>query len=128
MKLYNVFEILTDDTKVYVHNIHDNDIIVGVYDGRDSIPQIYNNCDVLAMYTSEDILQIEIDYEYINFDELDGLAALNCLNNYVNYIDQHGVFTDIDELIYQVKETLKYTDYFIDSVGEWYDIDGDTVK
>ena len=128
MKLYNVFEILTDDTKVYVHNIHDNDIIVGVYDGRDSIPQIYNNCDVLAMYTSEDILQIEIDYEYINFDELDGLAALNCLNNYVNYIDQHGVFTDIDELIYQVKETLKYTDYFIDSVGEWYDIDGDAVR
>jgi hypothetical protein len=128
MKLYNVFEILTDDTKVYVHNIHDNDIIVGVYDGRDSIPQIYNNCDVLAIYTSEDILQIEIDYEYINFDELDGLAALNCLNNYVNYIDQHGVFTDIDELIYQVKETLKYTDYFIDSVGEWYDIDGDTVR
>jgi hypothetical protein len=119
---------LTDDTKVYVHNIHDNDIIVGVYDGRDSIPQIYNNCDVLAIYTSEDILQIEIDYEYINFDELDGLAALNCLNNYVNYIDQHGVFTDIDELIYQVKETLKYTDYFIDSVGEWYDIDGDTVR
>lgn len=128
MKLYNVFEILTDDTKVYVHNIHDNDIIVGVYDGRDSIPQIYNNCDVLAMYTSEDILQIEIDYEYINFDELDGIAALNCLDNYVNYIDQHGVFTDIDELICQVKETLQYTDYFIDSVGEWYDIDGDTVK
>lgn len=128
MKLYNVFEILTDDTRVHVHNVHDDDVIVGVYDGRDSIPQMYNDCDVVAMYTSEDILQIEIDYEYINFDELDGLAALNCLDNYVNYIDQHGIFTDIDELIYQVKETLKYKNYFIDSVGEWYDIDGDAVR
>lgn len=128
MKLYNVFETLTDDTRVYVHNIHDDDVIVGVYDGCDDIPRIYNDCDVEAIYISDGILQIEIDYEFINFDELDGLAAVYCLNNYINYIDQNSVYVDINELIYQVKETLACTDFFIDSVGEWYDADGNAIN
>ena len=128
MKLYDVFETLTDDTRVHVHNVHDDDTIIGVYDGKDDVPRMYNDCDVVAMYISDNALEIEIDYAYISFDELDGIAAIYCLNNYVNYIDQTGVYADIDELIYQVKETLKYTDFFIDDVGEWYDVDGDAVK
>jgi hypothetical protein len=128
MKLYDIFKTLTDDTRVHVHNIHDDDVIVGVYDGRDDVPQMYNDCDVEAIYISDGILQIEIDYECINFDELDGIAALYCLNNYVNYVDQNSVFVDINELIYQVKETLKDTDFYIDSVGEWYDAYGNAIN
>ena len=128
MKLYDVFETLTDDTRVHLHNIHDDDVIVGVYDGRDDVPQMYKYCEVEGMYIREDILQIEINCKYIHFDELDGIAALYCLNNYINYIDQNSVYVDINELIYQVEETLACADFFIDSVGEWYDADGNAIN
>ena len=68
MKLYNVFEILTDDTRVRIHNVHDDDVVIGGYDGRERIPKIYNNCEILGMYIDDGILQIEIDYECIYFD------------------------------------------------------------
>lgn len=127
MKLYNVFEILTDDTRVRVHNVHDDDVIIGGYDGRERIPKIYNNCEILGMYIDDGILQIEIDYECIYFDELDGMAAVRCLDDYIRYIDQTGVYADISELIYQVKETLMYTDLNINDAGEWFDEDGNII-
>lgn len=57
MKLENLLAITNENTNVYIHQ---NGEMVSFYDGRNSIDTIYNNNEIITVWTNQDGLHIEI--------------------------------------------------------------------
>ena len=63
-------------------------------------------------------------HNFINYDELNAEAKLNCLTTYVYNICAYEHFDDlkdIEELEDCVREFWKVSEYTLDKDGNWYD-------
>jgi hypothetical protein len=57
MKLEDILSITSESTNIYIHQ---EDKIVSFYDGKNSIDNIYNECEIVTMWTESNGLHIEI--------------------------------------------------------------------
>ena len=57
MKLTDLFNILSEHDNI---DIYRDDVIVAQYDGKNSIDEIYNDCEVVSWYGSGENVLVEI--------------------------------------------------------------------
>lgn len=60
MKLIELMELITDNTNVALFDANEEHQLAE-YDGRDSIPNEYNECKIIAVWNNRYELCIEID-------------------------------------------------------------------
>ena len=68
MTLYEIAEIINDNTVVVIYSATTNDVIA-TYDGKESIPEHFMDCNVTDLFVDNNKLCIEIDdSEFIEED------------------------------------------------------------
>ena len=132
MTVRELMETMHCGTRCYIHNIYYED--VGdkniVYTKRvfpDTIPDRYADYEIQNIYAFESDLHIDIAIKNVSFDDLDGLAAVNCMNVFLCTIATTDDFESLTDVMYSIKELLDWADYTIDNDGNWYDENGNRI-
>ena len=61
MILLDLLYVTSDSTNIYITNT--NYDVISCYDGKNSINDIYNECDIVKIWTENDDLYIMIDID-----------------------------------------------------------------
>lgn len=132
MTVRELMETMDYGARYYIHNVHyksvrtDNIVLTG-YAYPDTIPDRYADYKVKNVYVFENGLHINIDATDVSFDDLDGLAAVNCMNVFLCTIATTDDFESLTDVTYSIKELLDWADYTIDNDGNWYDENGSRI-
>lgn len=62
MTLIELLEVINENTLVFVYDI--NNICISYYDGKNSINESLNNCNVLDIRCNGNAIEIIIKYEF----------------------------------------------------------------
>lgn len=60
MKLIDLLSLINDCTNVAIFDANEDNQL-GIYDGRDSVSEVYNNCNVVSIWKNEYEICIDID-------------------------------------------------------------------
>lgn len=126
MIVLNILDVIGDNINVYVHDARTKRLIT-YYDGKNSIDTEILEYTVEHIYTHDSgSIILEVMYDFVNYDELNAEARLNCLTTYIYKICAYEHFDDlksIEELEDCVREFWKVSEYTLDKNGNWYDED-----
>ena len=127
MIVSNILDVIDDNINVYVYDVCTKRLIT-YYDGKNSIDTEVLVYPVEHIHTNDNgkIIILEVMYDFVNYDELNAEAKLNCLTTYVYTICAYEHFDDlksIGELEDCVREFWKMSEYTLDKDGNWYDED-----
>lgn len=126
MVVSNILDVIDDNVNVYVHNVYTKELIT-YYDGKNSIDTELLVYPVEHMYTNDSgSIVLEVMYGFVEYDELNAEAKLNCLTTYVYTICAYEHFDDlksIEELEDCVRAFWEVSEYTLDKDGNWYDED-----
>lgn len=126
MIVSNIIDVIDNNIKVYVYDVYTKKLIT-YYDGKNSIDTELLVYPVEHMYTNDSgDIGLEVMYDFINYDDLNVKAKMNCLTTYMHKICAYKNFDNlksIEELEYYVREFWKVSEYTLDSNGNWYDED-----
>ncbi len=110
MKLIELLEITNESTNVFVRDTEGNDL--AMYDGKNNINEIYNNCEISDMQVTDNYLvviivnDIKVFYDtendkYYTLDTID-----DCKNQFVEIIDLIDVLEDASNGIPSARQFL----------------------
>lgn len=125
MIVSQVLNIIDENKNVYVHDILTKELIT-YYDGKNNIS---NNVllDVVERITTTENggIILEIMHSVTDFDDLDGEAKLNCLQDYIYKICPYEHFDNMSilEIEQCAGEFWRCSEYTLDKYGNWYDED-----
>lgn len=125
MIVAQMLDIIDDNINVYVHDKLTKELIT-YYDGKSSIGT-HVLCDVVeGIYTTDNGgIVLEIMYNAVDFDDLNGEAKVNCMSDYIYELCpyEHFEHLNLTELEDCVREFWKQSEYTLDRKGNWYDED-----
>ena len=125
MIVSQMLDVIDENINVYVHDKLTKELITW-YDGKNSIGT-HVLCDVVeSIYTTDNGgLVLEIMYNVMDFDDLNGEAKVNCMSDYIYKICpyEHFEYLNLTELEDCVREFWRQSDYTLDKNGNWYDED-----
>lgn len=110
MKLIELLEITSESTNVFVRDTNGNDL--AMYDGKNSIDEIFNNCKIIDMQISDNwlVVIIENNVKVVYDAENDKYYTLenidNCSSQYVEIVDLVDVLEDAQNGIPSARQFL----------------------
>lgn len=125
MIVSQLLDIIDENKNVYVHDMLTKEPIT-YYDGKNNISNNVLHNVVERITTTEDGgVILEIMHGVTDFDDLDGEAKLNCLQDYIYKICPYEHFDDMSilEIEQCAGEFWRCSDYTLDKYGNWYDED-----
>ena len=125
MIVSEMLDVIDDNINVYVHDELTKKLIT-YYDGKNKISMNVRCYVVENIYTTDNGgIVLEILYNVVDFDDLNGEAKVNCMSDYIYKLCPYGDFKDLNltELEDCVREFWKESEYTLDNKGNWYDED-----
>lgn len=125
MIVSQMLDIIDENKNVYVHDMLTKEPIT-YYDGKNNISNNVLHNVVERITTTEDGgIILEIMHDVTDFDDLNGEAKLNCLQDYIYKICPYEHFDDLSilEIEQCAGEFWRCSDYTLDKYGNWYDED-----
>ena len=125
MLVANVLDIVDKKKNVYVRDIA-NEYIITYCDEENTINTNVLNYPVERITTTDngDIV-LYIAYDIVDFNDLNCVALLYCLSDYIYSVCPYEHFEDLSltELVECAKAFWANGNYSIDRYGNWYDED-----
>lgn len=125
MIVAQMLDIIDDNINVYVHDKLTKELIT-YYDGKHNIGTHVLVDTVEGIYTTDNGgIVLEIMYNAVDFDDLNGEAKINCMWDYMYELCpyehfEHLSFTELEDC---VREFWRQSEYTLDRKGNWYDED-----
>lgn len=79
MKLFELISVVSTDNKIEVWF---EDEILALYDGKNSLPVYFNNCEVIRINSTANALVVDIDLESVNYIDTDNDSELTLATIY----------------------------------------------
>lgn len=125
MIVAQMLDVIDDNINVYVYDKLTKELIT-YYDGKNNVGTHVLVDNVESVYTTDngDIV-LEIMYNVVDFDDLNGEAKINCLSDYIYSVCPYEHFEDLNltELEDCAREFWRNGEYTLDKYGNWYDED-----
>lgn len=125
MIVSQALDIIDENKNVYVHDMLTKEPIT-YYDGKNNISDnVLHNVVERITTTKDGGIILEIMHDVTSFDDLNGEAKLNCLQDYIYKICPYEHFDDMSllEIEQCAGEFWKCSEYNLDKYGNWYDED-----
>ena len=125
MIVSEMLDVIDDNINVYVHDKLTKKLIT-YYDGKNKISMDVRCYVVEDIYTTDNGgIVLEILYNVVDFDDLNGEAKVNCMSDYIYELCpyEHFEHLNLTELEDCVREFWRQSDYTLDRKGNWYDED-----